>query len=50
MGVSPYAMDLYLEKTTKQKKISGTVEDIRYDATVPNFALDDTLFFLRLSS
>ena len=43
VGVSPYAMDLNLEKTTKQKsEISGTVEDIRYDATVPNFALDDT--------
>ena len=43
VGLSPYAMDLNLEKTTKQKsEISGTVEDF-YDATVPNFALDDKL-------
>ena len=43
MGLSPYAMDLNLKKTTRQKsEISRTVGAIRYDATVPNFALDNT--------
>ena len=42
VGISPYAMDLNLKKTTRQKsEISRTVGAIRYDATVPNFALDD---------
>ena len=43
VGLSPYAMDLNLKKTTRQKsEISRTVGAIRYDATVPNFALDNT--------
>ena len=46
VGVSPYAMDLNLEKTTRQQNrqttnFSGTTGAIIYDATVPNFALDD---------
>ena len=50
MGLSPYAMDLNLEKTTRQTtrqtttqttNFSRTGEAIIYDATVPNFALDD---------
>ena len=43
VGISPYAMDLNLEKTTRHKsEISRTVGAIIYDATVPNFALDAT--------
>ena len=43
VGISPYAMDLNLEKTTRQTtEVSRIVEPIRYDATVPNFALDNT--------
>ena len=47
VGISPYAMDLNLEKTTRQTtrqttEVSGTGGAIIYDATVPNFALDDT--------
>ena len=49
VGLSPYAMDLNLEKTTKTTRqttrqttnFSGTTGAIIYDATVPNFALDD---------
>ena len=46
MGLSPYAMDLNLEKTARQTtrqttNFSGTAGAIIYDATVPNFALDD---------
>ena len=46
VGVSPYAMDLNLEKTARQTtrqttEVSGTAGAIIYDATVPNFALDD---------
>ena len=46
VGISPYAMDLNLEKTTRQQNrqttnFSGTAGAIIYDATVPNFALDD---------
>ena len=50
MGLSPYAMDLNLEKTTRQTTRQTTrrttedsriVEAIIYDATVPNFASDD---------
>ena len=50
VGLSPYAMDLNLEKTTRQTtrqtttqttNFSGTTGAIIYDATVPNFALDD---------
>ena len=49
VGLSPYAMDLNLEKTTRQTTrqttrrttdVSSIVEDIIYDATVPNFASD----------
>ena len=43
VGISPYAMDLNLKKTTRQKsEVSRTVGAIIYDATVPNFALDAT--------
>ena len=47
VGISPYAMDLNLEKTTRQTtrqttNFSSTGGDIVYDATVPNFALDAT--------
>ena len=43
VGISPYAIDLNLEKTARQKsEISRTVGAIIYDATVPNFASDDT--------
>ena len=46
MGVSPYAMDLNLEKTTRQTTRQTTnfssTGTIVYDATVPNFALNDT--------
>ena len=50
VGLSPYAMDLNLEKTTRQTtrqttrrttEVSRIVEAIIYDATVPNFASDD---------
>ena len=50
VGLSPYAMDLNLEKTTRQTTRQTTrrttedsriVEAIIYDATVPNFASDD---------
>ena len=46
VGVSPYAMDLNLEKTARQTtrqttEVSGTAGAIIYNATVPNFALDD---------
>ena len=50
VGLSPYAMDLNLEKTTRHKsEISRTVGAIIYDATVPNFALDAT-HILRFSA
>ena len=43
VGISPYAMDLNLKKTTRQKsEVSSIVGDIIYDATVPNFALNTT--------
>ena len=47
VGISPYAMDLNLKKTTRQTttqttNFSSTGGAIIYDATVPNFALDDT--------
>ena len=47
VGLSPYAMDLNLEKTTRQTtrqttNFSSTGGAIVYDATVPNFALNDT--------
>ena len=43
VGISPYAMDLNLKKTTRQKsEVSSIVGNIIYDATVPNFASDDT--------
>ena len=46
MGISPYAMDLNLEKTTRQTTRQTTnfssTGTIVYDATVPNFALDNT--------
>ena len=47
VGISPYAMDLNLEKTTRQTtrkttNFSSTGGAIIYDATVPNFALNDT--------
>ena len=47
MGLSPYAMDLNLKKTTRQTtrqttNFSSTGGAISYDATVPNFALNDT--------
>ena len=43
VGISPYAMDLNLKKTTRQTtEVSVTVGAIIYDATVPNFASDDT--------
>ena len=47
VGISPYAMDLNLEKTTRQTtrqttNFSSTGGAIIYDATVPNFALDAT--------
>ena len=39
VGLSPYAMDLNLKKTTRQTtNFSSTVGNIVYDATVPNFA------------
>ena len=47
VGLSPYAMDLNLKKTTRQTtrqttNFSSTGGAISYDATVPNFALNDT--------
>ena len=46
LWVSPYAMDLNLEKTTRQTTRQTTnfssTGTIVYDATVPNFALDNT--------
>ena len=47
VGISPYAMDLNLKKTTRQTtrkttEVSGTGGAIIYDATVPNFALNTT--------
>ena len=47
VGISPYAIDLNLEKTARQTtrkttNFSSTGGTIVYDATVPNFALDDT--------
>ena len=47
VGISPYAMDLNLKKTTRQTttqttNFSSTGGAIIYDATVPNFALDAT--------
>ena len=50
VGLSPYAIDLNLKKTTRQTtrqttrrttEVSSILEDIGYDATVPNFNLND---------
>ena len=54
VGLSPYAMDLNLKKTTRQTtrqttNFSSTGGAIIYDATVPNFALDAT-HILRFSA
>ena len=44
VGISPYAMDLNLnqKQPDKQPRFLVTVGAIIYDATVPNFASDDT--------
>ena len=42
VGISPYAMDLNLKKTTRQTTNFSSTGTIVYDATVPNFALNDT--------
>ena len=42
VGLSPYAMDLNLKKTTRQTTNFSSTGTIVYDATVPNFAFNNT--------